>query len=121
MRWWALRSWIPLARRHAHRRPPAALPIWGRRWGYTTTAAKLSGALLDNADLRGARLAGVDLRRVNLKHANLEGAQFELDKPDMHREALETLKLVRQALGIDHDRPAAASARPAKQHLFRRF
>ncbi len=106
---------------HANQGDLAARLIWGRRWGYTTTAAKLRGALLGNADLRGARLAGVDLRRVNLKRANLEGAQFEFDKADVHREALEVLKLVRQVLGVDHDRPAIASARPAKQHLFRRF
>lgn len=99
----------------------AARLIWGRSWGYTTTAAKLRGALLSNVDLHGALLAGVDLRRMNLKRVNLEGTQVEFNESDVRREAFETLELARRVLGIDHDQPATASARHSKQHLFRRF
>jgi uncharacterized protein YjbI with pentapeptide repeats len=82
---------------------PTARLIWGHRWGYVTTAAKLSGAHLGNADLRGAMLAGVDLRRVALKNAYTEGAQFEFEEAEVRRNALEIPKLVAKSLGLHHD------------------
>jgi uncharacterized protein YjbI with pentapeptide repeats len=82
---------------------PAARLIWGHRWGYVTTAAKLRGALLGNADLRGAMLAGVDLRHVELKNANTAGAQLEFNHADVNRNALEIPKLTAQVLGVHHD------------------